>query len=136
MSDYDEETNVHSSSSDEHHFSPVTEENDDSHLPSAPPTSDDNGYVVVSENTQQHHGGHQDKESLHESLNKDFADITSSVDASISKLSQRVLAEADSSTSIKEVVAPKNVETTKKEKSSECSLCPYYALGKRLLIYK
>lgn len=136
MSDYDEETNVHSSSSDEHHFSPVTEENDDSHLPSAPPTSDDNGYVVVSENTtQQHHGAHQDKESLHESLNKDLlADITSSVDASINKLSQRVLAEADSSTSVKEVVAPKNVETTKKEKTSECSLCPYYALGKCLLI--
>jgi hypothetical protein len=124
MSDFDDENNVHSSSSDEQHLN--EEDHDNLHQPSAPPTSDDNGYIVVQGAHQ-----HSDKEALHESLNKDFADISSSVDASISKLTQKVLAEADSSTSAKEtpVIAPVSTPN-KSEKSSECSICPYYALGK------
>lgn len=125
MSDFDDENNVHSSSSDEHHLN-EEEDHDSLHQPSAPPTSDDNGYIVV----QDAHQHHSDKEPLHESLNKDFADISSSVDASLSKLTQKVLAEADSSTSAREtpVVAPVSTPD-KSEKSSECSICPYYALG-------
>jgi len=131
MSDYDEKPLLTSSSSDEgHHYTRDVEEHDDSHhhdhQPSAPPTSDDNGYIVVSDSNRHHE---KDVTNVDE-MSKLLEDISSSTEASLNKISKKVLAEADSSTSVKEPVKRVEIHTNKKETTtSECSLCPYYALG-------
>lgn len=108
---------------------------------SAPP-SDDNGFFVVPDAENTHDKNSTD--SMHESQNKDdisrmLADISNNADSSLNKMSQKILAEADSSTNVS---APKHSETEQvkkpeaqtnkkdaKETSEQCSICPYYALG-------
>lgn len=139
-----EDQSLHSSSSDDHtKFSSEGGDltHDEFHA-SAPP-SDDNGFFVVPDGEKTH----ADSVLEHESLNKDdmtrlLADISASTDASLSKISQKVLAEADSSTTSppapKETTEPAKkpeTHTHKKEgqTKSECSICPYYALGCKYL---
>lgn len=137
-----EDQSLHSSSSDDH-TNVGGDMTHDEFQASAPP-SEDNGFYVVpnSENT------HHDKastDSMHESQNKDdinkmLADISNSADVSLNKMSQKVLAEADSSTNASaQIVTPQETEQAKKpdtqtnkkegKSSSECAICPYYALG-------
>lgn len=125
MSDYDEKPLLTSSSSDEvHNYLRDADEHDvPLHPPSAPPTSDDNGYVVVNDSNP-----HREKDT--DEIGKNLKDLSSSTDAALLKMSNKVLAEADSSTSVKEPAKKVEIQTNKKAgATSECSLCPYYALG-------
>ena len=133
---YDDQ--LHTSSSDMGHTNFAETEHHDDFQASAPP-SDDNGFYVVPDAENTHEKVSADS-LLHESQNKDemskiLADIANSADASLNKLSQKVLAEADSSTMAppaSEEQAAKKPECKKTEGKSDCAICPYYALGNYL----
>ena len=125
MSDYDDTPIL--TSSGESNFSPLTEEHDP-HQPSAP-TSDDNGYIVVNENAHHEKSASSHESNTHDDMSKLLAEISSSTEATLNKVMQKVLAEADSSTSAKEQPKKVEIHSSKKEDKSECSICPYYALG-------
>ena len=105
---------------------------------SAPPADD---FIVVGENAQKtSNNGNNDNEAQEE-MSKLLLDITNSVETS---LKNKVVAEADSSTSSlphqqpeqqqeKPAEKPKaDTKDSKKEKSG-CTICPYYALGEFFL---